>query len=88
MCIRDRTATALDGRYAIFAYIVDGLDVALSLAPGDVLQEAKVVSGAELLERSTARFGDIYTLPSLPSLPNPFGGEGDKKGKAEDDADA
>ena len=39
----------LDGRYAVFGYVVEGQDVLGSIKPGDVIQSAQVIKGAENL---------------------------------------
>lgn len=39
----------LDGRYAVFGYLVEGKDVLEKLKAGDVIESAKVVQGAENL---------------------------------------
>jgi peptidylprolyl isomerase len=39
----------LDGRYAVFGYLVDGKEVLEKLKEGDVIQSAEVVQGAENL---------------------------------------
>lgn len=39
----------LDGRYAVFGYVIEGQDVLGALKPGDVIQSARVIKGAENL---------------------------------------
>ncbi len=40
----------LDGRYAVFGYVVEGSEVLGQLRPGDVIEKAEVISGAENLK--------------------------------------
>ncbi len=40
----------LDGRYAVFGYAVEGSEVLGQLRPGDVIEKAEVISGAENLK--------------------------------------
>jgi peptidylprolyl isomerase len=44
-------ANLLDGRYAIFGYVVDGRDVLDQLKAGDKIESAKVVKGLENLQQ-------------------------------------
>ena len=44
----------LDGRYAVFGYLVEGKEVLEKLKAGDVIQSAKVVQGAENLVSASA----------------------------------
>ncbi len=44
----------LDGRYAVFGYVVDGKDVLRELKAGDTIQSAKVIQGAEKLVQPQA----------------------------------
>jgi len=39
----------LDGRYAVFGYVVEGQDVLGTIKPGDVIKSAQVIKGAENL---------------------------------------
>jgi peptidylprolyl isomerase len=39
----------LDGRYAVFGYVVEGQEVLDKLKQGDVIESAKVIDGAENL---------------------------------------
>ncbi|MCC5898093.1 MAG: peptidylprolyl isomerase [Phormidium sp. GEM2.Bin31] len=41
----------LDGRYAAFGYVVDGLDVLEKLGRGDRIESARVVDGAQYLQK-------------------------------------
>jgi peptidylprolyl isomerase len=47
----------LDGRYAVFGYLVDGKDVLEKLKEGDVIQSARVVEGAENLVEPQVAYG-------------------------------
>jgi len=47
-------ANLLDGRYAIFGYVVDGKDTLEKLKAGDKIESAKVVQGLENLQQPTA----------------------------------
>jgi peptidylprolyl isomerase len=40
-------ANLLDGRYAVFGYVIDGQEVLGELRPGDKIVSAKVINGAE-----------------------------------------
>ena len=40
-----------EGTFGVFGYVTDGLDNALRLAQGDVIESARVVAGAERLVR-------------------------------------
>eukprot|EP00898_Chlorokybus_atmophyticus_P003635 jgi/Chlat1/4272/Chrsp29S04375 len=46
-------ANILDGRYAVFGYIVDNADVLASVRVGDVIESVKVLDGAENLVNKT-----------------------------------
>lgn len=46
-------ANLLDGRYAIFGYVVDGKDVLEQLKAGDKIESAKVVQGLDQLQQPT-----------------------------------
>lgn len=47
-------ANLLDGRYAVFGYVVEGTEVLGKLKVGDTIQSAKVISGGDnLIEPST-----------------------------------
>ena len=46
-------ANLLDGRYAVFGYIVDNQDLLASVQVGDTIESIRVVSGEELLENPT-----------------------------------
>lgn len=39
----------LDGNYAVFGYVTDGMDVVDDINLGDIIQSVEVVSGAENL---------------------------------------
>lgn len=41
----------LDGRYAIFGYVIDGKDVLGKLKAGDMIESAKVIQGSENLKQ-------------------------------------
>ncbi|CAL8467454.1 g6992 [Coccomyxa elongata] len=43
-------ANLLDGRYAVFGYVVEGQDLLTQLQVGDLITEAKVTDGLEYLE--------------------------------------
>ena len=43
-------ANLLDGRYAVFGYVVEGQDLLTQLQVGDLITEAKVVDGLQYLE--------------------------------------
>ncbi|EIE24466.1 cyclophilin-like protein [Coccomyxa subellipsoidea C-169] len=43
-------ANLLDGRYAVFGYVVEGQDLLTQLQVGDLITEAKVVDGLEFLQ--------------------------------------
>jgi cyclophilin family peptidyl-prolyl cis-trans isomerase len=47
----------LDGRYAVFGYLVEGKDVLEKLREGDVIESAKVVKGAENLVEPQVAYG-------------------------------
>lgn len=47
-------ANLLDGRYAVFGYVIDGTEVLGELKVGDKIKSAKVVSGLENLVEPTA----------------------------------
>lgn len=47
----------LDGRYAVFGYLVDGKDVLEKLRAGDAILSAKVVKGAENLVEPQVAYG-------------------------------
>jgi cyclophilin family peptidyl-prolyl cis-trans isomerase len=47
----------LDGRYAVFGYLVEGKDVLEKLKEGDVIESAKVVKGAENLVEPQVAYG-------------------------------
>ena len=42
---------SLDGDYAVFGYVTDGMDVVDAIKQGDTIQSAKVVQGAENLNK-------------------------------------
>eukprot|EP00958_Prasinococcus_capsulatus_P019048 scaffold2295_cov354-Prasinococcus_capsulatus_cf.AAC.2 len=42
----------LDGSFAVFGYVVDGVELLSDIKPGDVIQSAKVVEGLDNLVRS------------------------------------
>lgn len=44
----------LDGSYAVFGMVTDGMDVVDAIEPGDVLESATVVEGLDNLQRPTA----------------------------------
>lgn len=44
----------LDGNYAVFGYVTDGMDVVDKIQLGDVITSAKVISGAENLIQPTS----------------------------------
>jgi peptidyl-prolyl cis-trans isomerase B (cyclophilin B) len=39
----------LDGRFAVFGYVLEGMDLIEKLAPEDVILSAQIVGGAEYL---------------------------------------
>jgi peptidyl-prolyl cis-trans isomerase B (cyclophilin B) len=41
----------LDGSYAVFGYVTEGMDVVDSIEQGDVVESATVVSGIENLKQ-------------------------------------
>jgi peptidylprolyl isomerase len=49
-------ANLLDGRYAVFGYVVEGQDLLTQLQVGDVITSAKVTDGLQYLQqpRNTA----------------------------------
>jgi cyclophilin family peptidyl-prolyl cis-trans isomerase len=47
----------LDGRYAVFGYLVEGKEVLEKLKEGDVIESAKVVKGAENLVEPQVAYG-------------------------------
>jgi len=47
----------LDGRYAVFGYLVEGKEVLEKLREGDVIKSAKVVKGAENLVEPQVAYG-------------------------------
>jgi peptidylprolyl isomerase len=47
----------LDGRYAVFGYLVEGKEVLEKLREGDVIESAKVVKGAENLVEPKVAYG-------------------------------
>ncbi len=44
-------ANLLDGRYAVFGYVVEGQDLLTQLQVGDIITEAKVVDGLQNLQQ-------------------------------------
>jgi len=44
-------ANLLDGRYAVFGYVVEGQDLLTQLQVGDTITEAKVIDGGQYLEQ-------------------------------------
>ena len=46
-------ANILDGRYAVFGYLVDGQNILNELKVGDTIESMKVVSGSENLVNSS-----------------------------------
>ena len=46
-------ANLLDGRYAVFGYLVENQDLLSSVQVGDTIESIKVVSGADLLENAS-----------------------------------
>lgn len=44
----------LDGRYAVFAYVVDGEDLLQQVQVGDTIVSAKVIAGIENLQKPKA----------------------------------
>jgi len=49
-------ANLLDGRYAVFGYVIENVDALGELKVGDIVESARVVSGLEFLENpSTSR---------------------------------
>ena len=57
----------LDGRYGVFGYVVDGQELLRDVKVGDVIKQAKITRGAELLVNSTAGAAD--TAPTAVEAP-------------------
>ena len=47
-------ANILDGRYAVFGYVIKNADVLADLKPGDVIQSVRVTDGAHRLAAARA----------------------------------
>ena len=51
---------SVDGRYSLVGYVVRGLDLALSLQDGDIIDGAEVRYGAENLVRPPISIKDVF----------------------------
>ena len=47
-------ANLLDGRYAVFGYVVDGQDLLQQLQVGDVIESATITDGVQYLQEPKA----------------------------------
>lgn len=44
-------ANLLDGRYAVFGYVIDGADLLQECQAGDVIESIKITDGLQYLQR-------------------------------------
>lgn len=59
-------ANILDGRYAVFGYVIENEDYLADLKVGDVIESIKVVSGIENLVNPSYK-----VAAAVPLLPDP-----------------
>lgn len=44
-------ANLLDGRYAVFGYVIDGADLLQECQAGDIIESIKITDGLQYLQR-------------------------------------
>lgn len=57
-------ANILDGRYAVFGYVIENEDYLADLKVGDVIESIKVVSGIENLVNPSYKVAAVLSDPA------------------------